>query len=390
MTPLCKRSNSIFVSEPYRLFFPLGILAAAIGTGYWVLVYFSIAPIAPLFHGMFQTELFGAAFAVGFLMTAIPKFSGANPANHGEVVVALALYGLTPAALLLGRLAISQYAFFALMFSLVLFAIRRVRSGENNLPPSFTLVGAGLLCAICGSIFLLFPLKSFLLLGSRIVEHGMLLCFTLGVGAFLGPRLMGVVQAELKSIGVGATHNATPIYKNSLFISALTALMIFLSFGMEALGQFKLAGFMRAIFATWHLWHFGVLSTPRSNTLIGRVVALALWLTVVGLWLSVLVASDIIGINHVTFIGGYALLIIAIGSQVTSSHAGQPEFWKRNYRRMIAVFGAVLVALVVRVVAARFPASYLSLIAISSVIFIAALAAWAPLILPLMGAKKLD
>ena len=65
----------IWVSEPFRVFFPLGIAAAIFGLLLWPMHYFGWWPIFPAIqHPRLLTFGFGAAFVFGFLGTAWPRF----------------------------------------------------------------------------------------------------------------------------------------------------------------------------------------------------------------------------------------------------------------------------------------------------------------------------
>src|SRR4051812_38435254 len=80
-------------SNPFRLFFPLGILFGIIGVGHWVLwsVGWKIPEIA-LAHAALQTQGFLASFVIGFLMTAFPRFTGTWPATKAEISIMMVAY----------------------------------------------------------------------------------------------------------------------------------------------------------------------------------------------------------------------------------------------------------------------------------------------------------
>src|SRR5690349_12621920 len=70
---------------PYRIFFPLGILAGLMGVGHWTL--WSVGWLKEsnsFFHATIQIQGFLTAFAIGFLMTALPRFLGAFSAAFLE------------------------------------------------------------------------------------------------------------------------------------------------------------------------------------------------------------------------------------------------------------------------------------------------------------------
>ena len=80
-------------SDPYRLFFPLGILMGVAGVMIWPLYYWNVIGwYNGRSHAFVQTDCFLYAFIVGFLWTAVPRFTGApGPARPIQFVVAALL-----------------------------------------------------------------------------------------------------------------------------------------------------------------------------------------------------------------------------------------------------------------------------------------------------------
>src|SRR5215510_14711024 len=67
-------------SDPYRLFFPLGIILGLLGVSIWPLYYYGVTPgYSGRAHAFVQTDGFLYAFIIGFLLTAIPRFTGTEP-----------------------------------------------------------------------------------------------------------------------------------------------------------------------------------------------------------------------------------------------------------------------------------------------------------------------
>lgn len=75
------------MKDPYRIFFPLGLLSAFIGVLSWVpfaLGYTQNYPGTEHPHLMIGGFLY--VFALGFLMTAIPRFTETAPARFWELL----------------------------------------------------------------------------------------------------------------------------------------------------------------------------------------------------------------------------------------------------------------------------------------------------------------
>src|SRR5262245_3977047 len=77
-------------TDPYRIFFPLGILLGVMGVLIWPLYYFGLTQgYSGRAHAFVQTDGFLFAFVAGFLLTAIPRFTATEtPAKSVQYVLA--------------------------------------------------------------------------------------------------------------------------------------------------------------------------------------------------------------------------------------------------------------------------------------------------------------
>src|SRR5262244_4324922 len=79
-------------TDPYRIFFPLGIALGVTGVAMWPLYYFAItASYSGRVHAYVQTDGFLYAFIAGFLLTAIPRFTGTEPPSRSTQCVLAAM-----------------------------------------------------------------------------------------------------------------------------------------------------------------------------------------------------------------------------------------------------------------------------------------------------------
>src|SRR5690606_13480957 len=94
------RSASLWRSQPYRIFFPLGAALAWAGVLPWLISALDLGPgKGPIVHSIAQIQGFLACFAVGFLMTMIPRRTGTAPPTSLELALcALALAGTVAGA----------------------------------------------------------------------------------------------------------------------------------------------------------------------------------------------------------------------------------------------------------------------------------------------------
>src|SRR5690606_3950720 len=81
-----KEYRTRWASEPYRLFFPIGILTAIAGVMMWPLLYAGKLGFYPgEAHVRVMIGGFMGAFVTGFLGTAFPRLTGNSPWSVGEL-----------------------------------------------------------------------------------------------------------------------------------------------------------------------------------------------------------------------------------------------------------------------------------------------------------------
>src|SRR5207244_12233135 len=72
-------------SDPFRLFFPLGIVLGVAGVSIWPAYWLGLTPgFSGRAHAFVQADGFLYAFVAGFLLTAIPRFTGTDVPGRSE------------------------------------------------------------------------------------------------------------------------------------------------------------------------------------------------------------------------------------------------------------------------------------------------------------------
>ena len=362
---------------------------ALIGSSYWLLLASGlITGYAPLYHGLIQIELFCSAFGLGFLLTALPKFLRTRHATSVELSSFAFVYLVLSAAILAGWLFIGQWCFAAMIALLIRFAVTRFRERKTDPPNSFVLVACGLLAGFSGALLLNYPLTAFPMLGQKLLEQGMFLSLTLGVGSFLGPRLMGIVDTENALVNLAAKNRSLPpFHKSPVAVVVLIGIVIFGSFFIETGWSREWGIFLRAAASIFCLGWFRVLQLPRSRSVVACFAAIALWCVALGILAAALFPAYEVALLHLTYIGGFGLLILTIGAKVITSHGGVRGFW--DQRRYSAIFVGVLtlVSILVRIGAAFYPVQYLLLLGLAAFIFNVALITWGVGVLRYLGSK---
>ena len=94
----------ILREEPFRIFFPLGALGGLAAGFPWLAPYMGLGlPQGGLHHGLLQIQSFVMPFAVGFLMTALPRFMEARGSQWWEIALNAVLLVGSAVGLHLGR-----------------------------------------------------------------------------------------------------------------------------------------------------------------------------------------------------------------------------------------------------------------------------------------------
>ena len=371
--------------EPFRVFFPLGLICGLVGVSHWFLYQMGwIAHYSCFYHGLVQIQGFQVCFIVGFLMTALPKFLEVPAARPYELFLSMGFVLAGLVCLTLERWAVAELSFVALILHTILFAARRFRGRKDRPPDEFVFLLFGFLCALAGGLALLGVATA--ATGRRLVEQGMTLCFIMGIGGFLIPRLLGVaarVPEGMSAEAVRRTAEETRGARVALYV--LTGVLLLSSFILEAVVDGPAGKLLRAAVVTAHFLRvIRVYRTPRRKMWHVRFLHLSLWLILAGLWLAGLFPDYEIVALHLMFIGGFSLITLSIGVRVVVSHCGFESLWERS-PAAVAVFGAFfMIALGLRVSADLYPDAYFLLLALAAACWVAGALAWGVTFVPKM------
>ena len=383
MHALSSPSWTLFRSEPYRLLFPIGWLWAVVGTWHWIALHLGwTTDFGVLYHGYLQTLGFGGCMATGFLLTALPFFLASQPAKTLELVLAIILALALGATAIAGVLHGTLFAFLLLVILLAAFILRRF-DARNGAPPPLTYIVVGLFHGFIGAILALAPIPLWPRLGDRMIEQGFLLSMMLGLGSFLGARFLGTFQppAFLFRMKPGRPMVPPPVTMQRIFL--LGGILLFLSFWLEA-GVSPLAGkALRAAVVSFQFFGFArIHRTPQPSLWTTHLLRASYWFTVLGLWLAALWPAQEIAALHVTYIGGFGLMILIIGVRVITNHGGLESWWVTLRYPLIAIALGTAAAMAFRIAAPLLGAKYLSLLAAAALAWLVALLTWGVLLLP--------
>lgn len=376
--------------NPYRLFFPLGILMGIIGVGHWLIYGAGLAQsYSGLFHSSIQMQAYMASFVIGFLLTALPRFASAPPATGVEIKTFLALILGVWIFLSLRIWFLSELCFILLLLFLIFFAGRRFteRRGTAQPPVEFVWIPIAVIHGILGSLMMIVSqldwlAPAFFKCGKVMVDQGFIIGIVMGVGSFLSPRLMGLFRPAVQR-GILDDNLVIRLRKIQMLWNIFFGTIFFLSFWLESFvhqpaGYLLRAAIITIVFYRSRCWP----KLPLNKEMFVLLVWLSLWMMISGYWLAGFFPRYRVEMLHLVFIGGLVLMTFAIGTMVVISHAGQAELLKKNLYILWTVLAGTACALILRLAVIFLPKYYFILLALASGCWLVVGVAWLIFIFP--------
>lgn len=340
---------SIWRREPFRLFFVLGVVLAWLGIGHWIAYDVGLlSTYSCQAHGLTQMQSFMMAFAMGFLLTALPRRTQTAPASVVELVlVGLALI-TTAAATLRESWIIGETAYALLFLFLLQFALRRFlgRAAGRRPPAAFVLIPFAVLHGLGGAALVALSTRPTAApfasgLGRLMIEQGVFLCLALGIGSLVLPLMAGTPPPP----DLGSSPRET---RKALAYAACGA-TIFATLLVEQSGWGRLGPLLRAAVVCGGFWlGADARHRPGKPGLHRHLVWVSIWLMPLGLLVSALFPDYRVPALHIVFIGGFSLMAFGVATHVTLSHLeGLGELALGNPRPvkfLAAAFGCALAA----------------------------------------------
>jgi uncharacterized protein involved in response to NO len=345
-------SASIWRSEPFRIFFPLGVLFAWIGVGHWLIYATGVAATYSCkFHGLVQMQAFMMAFATGFLLTALPRRTQTPPVTRTEIFALATALVVTTVGAIFENWVISEAAYAALFLLLGQFAIRRFlgRAAGRRPPAAFLLVPIAALQGFAGAILIAAAEFQGLPtwtsgMGRLMVEQGVFLCLTVGIGGLILPLMSG--SPPPPDLG------SSPRERWKALAYGFAGAAIFASLVLEQVG-FELGGpILRAIVVAIGLGlGGGAWRAPGKTGVHRKLVWLATWLMPAGLIVSAVWPDYRVPALHILFIGGFSLMAFGVATHVALGHLNMEQLALGRPPAVIILGAAFVVALLARLAA---------------------------------------
>jgi uncharacterized protein involved in response to NO len=317
----------MILEEPYRVFFPLGMLAAIWGVMMWPLMYAGLLRFYPgEAHTRMMIEGFMGAFVLGFSGTAFPRLTGNRSWFGGEFCALLLLWALTVASHAAGRVAAGDAVFAALL--LVLFvglAGRWIFGHRDTPPPGFALAFAGILGAAIAAGWLARannPAPGLNPWARLWLFQGFPLLPLMGIGPYLLPRFFGMSSTH--SFDDSPTPPAG--WWPRTFSAIAAGLLVAASFALEVSGRAAAGHLLRAgVILAWFALETPVLERVKMSTTPGNAVRWALHSLAAGCACAAFWPFARVGALHLFFAAGLGLVTMAVGARVVLGHAGRHD-----------------------------------------------------------------
>ncbi len=312
----------IVVTEPFRIFFPLGILAAISGLLLWPLFFAGLTPIYPAIqHPRMMIFGFGAAFVTGFLGTAWPKFIESRSLTMSDLSLLVSSWLAAQFFYLIGAIQPGDFAFGSHEILLIGMLGIRLHGAKDSPPPGFVLAFVSLFGAAAAAFSWCFFPTTIPLWGNTLARlfayQGSLLIPLIGVGSFLFPR---VFFAGTPLVPPGRTPNAQ---SRTVGIFGGAGLIL-VSFMLEAMGWVQAGNLLRfGAICLWAKFAFpaafkGKALSTRAWVLRTSSASIAGCFLLRGIW-----PGPHFAFEHLLFLGGFGLAIPLIADKVIMGHCAE-------------------------------------------------------------------
>ena len=363
---------SRWTADPFRLFFPLGIVLGLMGMVPWLDLVWTDRVYPAVWHKFTMIDGFMLSFVSGFLMTALPRFTRAHHATPAEIMRQMLLLLGAQAAMLAADLSLHHALTALSVASLILFAGSRFRVRSANPPPSFVFVGFSLALWTLASAALAAGALGWIdspaieAFASHVHHQSVLLGLILGIGSRLIPAILGWTEVA------PSTGTIEPSLKS---LSRPTVLLAIVFFACDwiVLDHPRLGAALRAcVIASVAFVFWKIHRRPRIRTRLSVSIWIASWFIMLSALVPIVWNHAASHGAHGTFVAGFSLLTLLVATRVTVSHT-EGAF---ESKLLPWIVGLLLLAAVTRVVAPLLPEHYFSHLAYAAFAWILAVLLW--------------
>jgi len=371
--------------EPFRIFFPAGVLAGVLGVAIWPLYFWGALEFYPgQTHARIMVYGFFGGFILGFLGTAMPRMLSGDPFRPIETLSLLVLHGVMVLSLAAGQIFLGETLFLVLLAGFFICVAFRVARRKDTPPPGFVMVAVAFCCVVAGTILSLIQNfreldASWITLQRLMVYQGFVLFPILGVGPFILPRFFGMPNRHDFPEALVRTREWN---KKALLALAVAAIIIG-SFFLEAIGWVRSAHAVR--FGATFIYLFLEMPfhrAPAAGSSLGLSIRIAFISLLAGFSAVVFFPAYRVSLLHLTLVGGFAVIALVVATRVVFGHSGNLELLKKRNRWLLAAVGLILIGTATRISGDVWPNVMQSHYIYGAILWIVGVLVWSVYVLP--------
>ena len=371
--------------EPFRIFFPAGVLAGIVGVSLWPLYFTGRLEFYPgLGHARIMAYGLFGGFIFGFLGTAMPRMLGAKPLRVIEVLPLVLGHGAMVASFAATKLFLGDVLFLVLLGAFVGCMSIRATQRKDTPPPGFVLVGLAFLSVAAGGVLAIVEhyrdLDAFWVLLQRLLSsQGFVLLPILGIGPFILPRFFGMQsQHDFPEALVPAAG-----WLKKALIAFGAGVIIIASFFLEAAGWHRIAYGLRFVTTlVYLLLELPLHRAPKATNALGACIRIAFLGVLAGFFAVSLFPAYRVSLLHLTLIGGFAVITFVVATRVAFGHSGNLALLKARNAWLLIAVGLMLFGMATRISGDFWLKILPSHYTYGSLIWIAGITLWAGYVLP--------
>lgn len=346
-----KKSVRLCAGEPYRVFFPVALVAGVAGVALWPLFYGKVLPYYPSFaHARLMIEGFVGGFAIGFLGTALPKMLSTPPLRVWQVAVLLCLHLGYCTAHAMGETRPGDAMFAAMMALMLGFLAVRAAKRRAVPPPGMVLTLLGLLCGVFGAVWwALFTVSgnfTVTLFAQRLLYQAFILLPLLGVGSFIFPMILGTPNRHAQLAGA----RVSGAWLRKAGEAFLVGLLLIATYWIEVKGKPQMMSWTRfALCAVWLGKESGWMRLKAGKGVMTWSLRAGIVCLLGALVATALLQKNRVALEHTLYIGAFGLITMVVATRVIFGHSGQGHLFQKWIKPLVVCTGLVLLGMATRV-----------------------------------------
>lgn len=380
-------------TEPYRIFFPFGVLGSFIGTGVWIfpwllnlnLIQKSIVNTYPVLkHVELLSGLFFLPIIVGFILTAIPRFvMGTSFLNNIGLGYFFILQSLLVSFSLIFPNRLLFYLLYCITFlSISIFILIKFFEAKTKISTYIYFSFVGTILGFLGGVVTLFSFyfqtHIWIGLGRHLLYYGLLPFVILSFGTKL---IIPIIVGQNSNLKQSWMQKAESIPKQDVFIFSILYASTFV---IEAFSiylnlpnlQNLFGGIRLFLLSYWFYKYFHLKDYKAYTGTMPKTIYISIILFLVGLGGYAFSGRHSIHFAHIYFVSGLSLFVFSVMVRVILSHSGKDISIEKTSKIFYWFLFLLLLAGMTRATAHLFPEIFISHLAYASIVYTIFLMLW--------------